>query len=94
MTRHLANVEPVFTRLAVTPEQAARLGLPGAPAKVTDKRKFSGETVQCEAIAPDVLSDLLRGAIEARRNPWGTDATLSTEADMRANLLAKLGGLQ
>ena len=94
MTRHLANLEPVFTRLAVTPEQASRLGLPSAPAKATDKRKFSGATVQCEAIAPDVLSDLLRDAIEARRDSWGTEATLSAEADMRADLLAKLGGLQ
>lgn len=94
MTRNLADLEPVFTRLAVTPEQASRLGLPSAPPKVTDNRKFSGQTVQCEAIAPDVLSDFLRDAIEARRDPWATDATLSAEADMRADLLAKLGGFQ
>ena len=94
MTRNLADLEPVFTRLAVTPEQASRLGLPSAPPKVTDNRKFSGQTVQCEAIAPDVLSDLVREAIEARRDPWATDATLSAEAEMRADLLAKLGGLQ
>lgn len=92
MTLHIAGVEPVFTRLAVTPEQASRLGLPSAPPKATDKRQFSGETVQCEAIAPDVLSDLLRHAIDARRDQWGTDATLSTEADMRADLQAKFGG--
>lgn len=94
MTRQIANLEPVFTRLAVTPEQASALGLPSAPAKPTDNREFSGQTVQCEAIAPDVLSNLLRDAIEARRDPWGNEATLIAEADMLADLLARLGGLQ
>lgn len=93
MVQAIAGAEPTFTRLAVTPGQADRLGLPTAPAKPTDNRRFTGETVQCEAIAPDVLLDLLRDAIEARRDPWGTDAMLTREREMRCDLLAKLEGM-
>jgi hypothetical protein len=92
MVREISGAEPTFSRLAVTPEQAERLGLPTAPPKATDKRRFTGETVQCEAIAPDVLADILRDAIEARRCAIATDDVLTVEAGMRAELLAKLGG--
>ncbi len=77
----------------MTPEQAEQLELPTAPPKATDKRRFAGQTVQCEAIAPDVLAELLRDAIEARRSAWATDDVLTMEVDMRADLLAKLEGL-
>ncbi len=92
LCRALCGAEPAFTRLAVTREQADRLGLPTAPAKSTDRRRFTGETVQCEAIDPATLADLLREAIEARRDPEATGAMLAREADMRAVLLARLGG--
>jgi hypothetical protein len=50
-------VDVTFTRLAVTPKQIATLGLPTAPPKSTDPRRFDGvETVQAEAIPPDVLA--------------------------------------
>ncbi len=55
-----------FTRLAVTPEQIAALGLPTAPAKATDRRRFDGETTQAEAIPPDTLARIVTEAIEAR----------------------------
>ena len=92
MCKAICGAEPSFTRLAVTREQADRLGLPTAPAKATDRRRFTGETVQCEAIDPATLADLLRDAIEARRDPEATDATLEREADLRAEVLARLGG--
>jgi hypothetical protein len=92
MCRALCGAEPKFTRLAVTREQADRLKLPTAPPKPTDKRQFTGDTVQCEAIAPDVLADILRNAIEARRDGETVAALLALEADMRAALVAKLGG--
>lgn len=87
----LCGAEPVFTRLAVTREQAERLGLPTAPPKPTDRRQFTGDTVQCEAIAPDVQSDVLRDAIEARRDRDTAADVLALEAEMRAALVAKLG---
>jgi hypothetical protein len=56
----------------VTPEQISGLRLPTAPRKATDGRSFNGvdgdpnATVQAEAIAPDVLADIVREAILAR----------------------------
>ncbi len=38
-------------------------GLATAPLKSTDRRSFSGRTVQAEALPPDVLSNLLGLAI-------------------------------
>lgn len=92
MTKALCGAVPTFTRLAVTLEQAERLALPTAPPKPTDRRRFTGQTVQCEAIAPDVLAAIVREAIEARRDPETARAVLEREADMRAALVAKLGG--
>ena len=92
MCESLFGARPRFTRLAVTREQADRLGLPTAPPKPTDKRRFTGDTVQCEAIAPDVLAGILRDAIEARRNAATAQLVLDRESDMRAALVAKLGG--
>ena len=94
MVHSIAGAAPIFTRLAVTQAQVDALDLPTAPPKPTDNRRFTGQTVQAEAIAPDVLSDLLRDAIEARRDPWATDAVLSREKEIRADLLARLEGIQ
>ena len=94
MVESLVGQTPIFSRLAVTQDQVDRLGLVTAPPKPTDNRRFTGQTVQAEAIAPDVLSDLLRNAIEARRDPWGTDAVLTREKEIRADLRARLEGIQ
>jgi len=80
------------SRLAVTPVQAEHLALPTAPPKATDRRQFIGDTVQCEAIAPDILADILRNAIEARRDAAIAETVLLREAEFRAALLAKLEG--
>jgi len=92
MCRALCGAEPTFTRLAVTREQADRLGLPTAPPKPTDKRQFTGDTVQCEALDPVTLARILRDAIEARRDPAPAANVLALEADMRAALVGDLGG--
>jgi hypothetical protein len=81
-----------FTRLAVTPDQIETLGLPTAPAKPTDRRAFLGETCQCEAIAPDVLSEILRDAIEARTDRAALNLVLRRERAVRRELLRRLGG--
>lgn len=93
MVQALSGHMPLFTRLAVTQGQVDRLDLVTAPPKPTDNRRFTGQTVQAEAIAPDVLSDILRDAIEARRDPWATDSVLTREKEIRAELLAQLGGI-
>ena len=70
------------------------LGLPTAPPKATDRRAFEGETVQAEAIPPDVLSQLVAEAIEARQDARTRAALLIREAEGRADLLDRLGGAQ
>jgi hypothetical protein len=87
-----APVPVAFTRLAVTPEQADRLGLPTAPPKPTDRRRFEGLTVQAEALDPATLAELVRAAITARRDVGAEAEVLAREAEFRAALLAKLGG--
>jgi hypothetical protein len=58
--------EPVvnFRRIAVTHAQILHYQLPGAPPKATDKRgTWEGDTVQAEALPPDVLADEVRQAV-------------------------------
>lgn len=92
MAESLIGVPPAFTRLAVTPEQIDRLGLETAPPKATDRRSFAGDTVQCEAIDPATLSEILREAIETRRIESASVAVMNREIAMRADLMARLGG--
>ncbi|QQS53506.1 MAG: hypothetical protein IPM89_11545 [Candidatus Competibacteraceae bacterium] len=54
-----------FIRLAVTPDHITRHSLPTAPPKETDRRNFTGETVQAEALPPDVLASILQDAISS-----------------------------
>ena len=93
MVASLGGNAPSFTRLAVTREQAEELDLPTAPPKPTDRRAFHGETVQAEAIPPDVLAAMVRVAIEARQDAAIREALLIREAAARADLLARLGVL-
>jgi hypothetical protein len=79
-----------FTRLAVTPEQMARYGLPTAPPKPTDRRAFTGVTAQAEALAPDVLAAILRDAIEERIDRRALDRVLAHERKVRRDLIRRL----
>lgn len=82
---------PVFTRLAVTQAQAEDMDLPTAPPKPTDRRAFTGDTVQAEAIPPDRLSRLVRDAIEARQDAEIYRELLALEAEARAELTERFG---
>jgi hypothetical protein len=83
---HELGGEVSFTRLAVTPEQIAQYGLPTAPPKPTDTRAFRGETCQAEALAPDVLANILRTAIEERIDRRALDRVLARERRIRREL--------
>jgi hypothetical protein len=90
-TNHLStNAAPVFTRLAVTPEQIVALGLPTAPAKVTDRRAFEGETTQVEAIPPDAMVKIIRDAIADRIDQAAYDAVLAEEDSIKAQFRSTL----
>jgi hypothetical protein len=85
-----ANAAPVFTRLAVTPEQIATLGLPTAPPKESDRRAFEGETTQVEAIPPDALVEIITDAITDRIDQAAYDAVLAEENSAKAQFRRSL----
>ncbi|OYW52330.1 MAG: hypothetical protein B7Y80_20125 [Hyphomicrobium sp. 32-62-53] len=92
MCVELVGKLPTFTRLAVTVEQIEAFNLPTAPPKATDRRAFEGDTVQAEALPPDVLSGIVREAIEARRDRATLEQVLAAEAGHRTALTEMLGG--
>ena len=83
--------EAGFVRIAVTPAQIAEFDLPTAPPKATDNRAFAGETVQAEALAPDVLAEIVRDAIVARLDVSAYEAALERETAERAEVIERLG---
>ena len=80
----------LFTRLAVTPAQIAELGLPTAPPKETDRRSFEGDTVQAEAIPPDVLAQIVAKAIHERLDEAAYQSVLDRESHIRRELSDRL----
>jgi hypothetical protein len=90
-TRELGG-QATFTRLAVIPEQTAAYDLPTAPPKPTDKRAFAGQTCQAEALAPDVLANILLRAIEERLDRRAYDKVLRREQKIRRELSQRFAG--
>lgn len=82
-----------FQRLAVTAEQVDRLRLPTSPPKETDRRSFSGDTVQAEAIPPDELARIVRGAILDRLDQHVLEGVLAREESDRERLVEHVSGL-
>jgi hypothetical protein len=83
-----------FTRLAVTPEQIQSLHLPTAPPKATDRRSFKGETAQAEAIAPDILAEIIRDAITSRIDHAARAEVLKAEVSAKATLSPVLRAIE
>jgi hypothetical protein len=73
-----------FVRLAVTPEQRDELGLPTAPPKASDNRSFDDKsTVQCEAISPPDLAEIVEGAIREHTDIEAYQAALRWQQGVR-----------
>lgn len=88
-----------FERVAVLPAHIDTYALPTAPAKSTDRRAFSGETVQAEALPPDVLVDLVRQAVTRhtdldvwQANLDQSDAERDYLRDVLARVADEIGG--
>lgn len=88
--RVLANLEIRPVRVALTAEQVEIYSLPTAPPKRSDSRaaRWKGETCQLEALAPDQLAAIVRGAIEAHLDLDRFGRVLAKEEADRAELLA------
>lgn len=55
-----------FERVAVNPDQIAEMNLPTRPTKKSDSRAagFAGDSVELDAIEPDVLRQMVNDSIE------------------------------
>lgn len=86
------GADVAFSRLAVLPEHIDRFGLLTAPPKPTDRRAFTGETVQAEALSPDVLAELVHQAIVANLDMDAYRDALEAEEEEREHLRMRLEG--
>ena len=75
-----------FSRLAVIPAQITRYNLPTVPAKITDRRAFTGLTTQAEALDPRTLAVLVREAITSRMDMDIYSGVLQREEAIREEL--------
>jgi hypothetical protein len=79
-----------FERAAVNRDQIAALGLPTRPTKRTDSRAatFAEESVEVDAIPPDMLRAMVRDRIERHVDPHALRALALAEASERELLHA------
>lgn len=83
-----------WRRIAVTPDQIARYRLPTAPQKRTDVRgEPMPDTVQAEALPPDVLARELDTAISEVIDQDALEAARELGQEERAGILRTLEGL-
>jgi len=88
------DVEIMFERLAVTPEQIVELELPTRPTKKSDSRSkaFVGESVEVDAIPTSVLRRIVEDAIVGWIDEHALDVTRLAEHSERQGLLAMANG--
>lgn len=88
------RAEVEFRRIVVTRDQIDRYSLPSAPQKATDNRgEYMAETVQAEALPPDVLAAEIREAIEAVTDDDALQEAIATGDDERGRVIATLDGI-
>lgn len=80
-------------RVALTEDQVYDLGIPTAPPKHSDTRSanWDGETAQCEAIPPDVLTQMTKDAVHKFIDQDALSEREAEEEEGRGLLRAKLG---
>jgi hypothetical protein len=83
-----------FERLAVTEAQIRELSLPTRPTKHTDTRssRFSGQSVEVDAIPAAQLRAIVRDAIEQHIDPNALHQTQVAEQSEREILRNMIGG--
>jgi hypothetical protein len=85
-------------RLAVDRSQIERWDLPTRPTKDSDTRarKFrrvhGTDSVELDAIPPDVLRQLVRDAIDSHMDPWRLEQFRMVEREERETLRTMFGG--
>ena len=84
------TIDIYFQKLAVTYEQIERWNLPTRPTKRTDSRSknFKGNSVEVEAIEPEMLRRLCRDAIEFHIPEGHLERMKMIEAEKRGDILS------
>lgn len=92
--RLIQNLEIRPVRVALTADQVRDHDLPTAPPKKSDTRsgRWEGETCQLEALAPDVLAEIVTDAIEKHLDMNKFGAVLDLEEYDRQQLLSLPSG--
>jgi hypothetical protein len=90
------KVDITFKLLAVTVDQIEQFGLPTRPTKKTDSRSknFEGESVEVDAIPPDVLRTLVHNSIVQHIDAEALELLERTEDAERETLDNLLQGLK
>jgi hypothetical protein len=91
------DADITFERLAVTPEQIVEYDLETRPTKTSDTRawSFDGESVEVDAIDPEDLRSLVRGAIESHIDQDALaviEAAEESEREILERIAATAGG--
>lgn len=88
----IASQEIIPVRVALTADQVADFELPTSPAKESDSRsaRWSGETCQLEALAPDELALILESEITSWFDDDIFETQIISEEDDRVSLLRAL----
>ena len=84
--REFAPGVPIhFTKLAVTERQIIEWNLPTRPTKTSDSRakRWKGDSVELDAISPNLLRQLVRDAIERHVTPERLAVIEAAEASER-----------
>ncbi|NBJ15087.1 MAG: hypothetical protein FNP40_05860 [Dehalobacter sp. 4CP] len=80
------GVEPIFQRVAITPEQIERYGLTTRPSKKTDSRSknFKGESVEIDAMPMGVLRSMVEECITQHIDPtiWHRELAIERSEKM------------
>lgn len=93
VTRLAPDAEVYFQRLAVTPDQIEELDLPTRPTKRNDTRaaRFTGGSVEVDAIPAPYLRTIVADAIEGHIDPEALRLTRAVEASERGLLHQMIG---
>jgi hypothetical protein len=93
--RELTEADFEFEVVAVQPWQIQEWNLPTRPTKRSDTRskRFSGESVEVDAIHPGRLRNLARECIEGHIDPQVLNRVLEVEAAERETLERVIEGL-
>ena len=94
--KHAPDADVTFERIALTPEQVERFGLPTRPTKKSDtrSRKFRGESTDLDALPPDELRRLVQSCIERHIDTVELERVRMAEQSERETLQAFLSALE